>query len=46
MAAVTNLVLRDHDVVCLYVNDFNAPAIATYLHCGYEVVGQNSTVLY
>lgn len=46
MAAVTNLVLADHDVACLYVNDFNAPAIATYLRCGYEVSGQNSTVLY
>ncbi len=46
MAAATNLVLADHDVACLYVNDFNTPAIATYLRCGYTVTGQNSTILY
>ncbi len=46
MAAVTNLVLQDHEAVSLYVNDFNFPAIATYLRCGYVRCGQNTTVLY
>lgn len=46
MAAVTSLVLERHDVACLYVNDFNAPAIATYLRCGYVRCGQNTTVMY
>ena len=30
----------------LYVNDFNAPALATYRRCGYTERGVFSTVLY
>lgn len=46
MAAVTNLLLARGLVVSLYVNDFNAPALATYRRCGYETVGTFASVLY
>ncbi len=46
MATVTELVLRDiAPAATLYVNDFNAPARATYAALGYREVGSFSTVL-
>lgn len=46
MAAVTNRLLARGLVASLYVNDFNAPALATYRRCGYATVGLFASVLY
>lgn len=46
MAAVTNAILEQGRVASLYVNDFNAPAVAAYRRAGYEQVDQFATVLY
>lgn len=46
MAAVTNRVVETGRTASLYVNDFNAPALATYRRCGYTQRGTFSTVLY
>lgn len=46
MAAVTNAIVGDGRIASLYVNDFNAPAIACYERCGYEVVGELASVLF
>ena len=46
MAAVTNRIVRGGRTASLYVNDFNAPALATYRRCGYTERGVFSTVLY
>jgi predicted GNAT family acetyltransferase len=46
MAAVVEQVLGGlADQVSLYVNDFNAPARATYARCGFEQVGEFRTIL-
>jgi uncharacterized protein len=46
MAAVVAQALDDAPVVSLYVNDFNAPALATYRRVGFEQVGAFATVLF
>lgn len=47
MAAVVRKVLADiAPVVSLYVNDFNAPALAAYRHVGFEQVDEFATVLF
>lgn len=47
MAAVVEQALaRDAPVVSLYVNDYNAPALATYRRAGFEQVGTFATVLF
>lgn len=47
MAAVVEAALRDNaPVVSLYVNDFNARAIAAYERVGFERVGTFATVLF
>lgn len=47
MAAVVLAALgHDADIVSLYVNDFNAPALATYRRVGFERVGTFATVLF
>ncbi|RXW32120.1 GNAT family N-acetyltransferase [Propioniciclava flava] len=46
MAAVTNAILEQGRVASLYVNDFNAAAVACYLRCGYVVVDELASVLY
>lgn len=46
MAAVTDHIIASGQTASLYVNDFNAPAIATYRRCGYTQRGVFSTVLY
>jgi ribosomal protein S18 acetylase RimI-like enzyme len=46
MAAVTNRIVRAGRVASLYVNDFNAPALATYRRCGYTERGVFTTVLF
>lgn len=46
MAAVVEQVLDGLAAeVSLYVNDFNAPARATYARCGFEQVGEFRTIL-
>lgn len=46
MAAVTNRIVASGRTASLYVNDFNAPALATYRRCGYEQLAVFTTVLY
>lgn len=46
MAGVTNAIVASGRTASLYVNDFNAPAIACYLRVGYEVVGELTTILF
>lgn len=46
MAAVTEYVLAEYQVACLYVNDFNTRAVRSYLRVGFEQVGELATVLY
>ena len=46
MAETTRLILAEHDLVSLYVNDFNTRAVRTYLRTGFTVAGQFATVLY
>ena len=45
-AAATRAILDRHDLVSLYVNDFNVRAVRTYLRTGFVVVGEFATVLY
>lgn len=46
MAAVVDLARRHHRTVSLYVNDYNARALATYRHVGFRQVGTYATVLF
>lgn len=46
MAAVTEYILADYAVACLYVNDFNLPAISSYRRVGFEQVGELATILF
>jgi predicted GNAT family acetyltransferase len=46
MAAVVQLARNVAPVVSLYVNDFNAPARATYERVGFRKAGEFATVLY
>ena len=46
MAGVTDAILAGGRTASLYVNDFNAPAIACYERVGYDVVGELTTVLF
>ncbi|MFT4218387.1 MAG: GNAT family N-acetyltransferase [Micropruina sp.] len=46
MASATRQILEEHDLVSLYVNDFNTRAVRTYLRTGFAIVGQLATVLY
>lgn len=46
MASVVAQALDVAPVVSLYVNDFNAPALATYRRVGFEQVGCFATVLF
>lgn len=46
MAETTRRILDEHEVVSLYVNDFNTRAVRTYLRTGFTVAGQFATVLY
>lgn len=47
MAAVVELIRAElAPTVSLYVNDFNAPALATYRRAGFQQVGTYATVLF
>lgn len=46
MAAVVEKARETTPTVSLYVNDFNAPALATYRRVGFEQVGEFATILF
>ena len=46
MGSATRQILESHEVVSLYVNDFNTRAVRTYLRIGFTVTSQFATVLY
>ncbi len=46
MGSATRQILETHEVVSLYVNDFNTRAVKTYLRSGFTVAGEFATVLY
>lgn len=46
MARVVELARREIDWVSLYVNDYNAPAMATYRRVGFRDVGLFATILF
>jgi predicted GNAT family acetyltransferase len=46
MAAVVEQTRREVDVVSLYVNSYNAPAVAAYERAGFRRVGTFATVLF
>ena len=46
MAAVTDAIIAEGRTASLYVNDFNAPAIACYRKVGYDVVGELASILF
>lgn len=46
LAAVVKLAQQHAPVTSLYVNDYNAPAMASYLKVGFERVGTFATILF
>ncbi len=46
LGAICDHLLDEHPTLCLYVNDFNAPAIALYERVGFRRVGEFATILF
>jgi RimJ/RimL family protein N-acetyltransferase len=46
LAAIAHRLLDDYATLCLYVNDFNAPAIALYERVGFARAGEFQTILF
>jgi predicted GNAT family acetyltransferase len=44
--AICDALLDEHPTLSLYVNDFNAPALALYAALGFKQVGEFSTLLF
>jgi predicted GNAT family acetyltransferase len=45
LAAICDHLLDEHPSLSLYVNDFNAPAIALYERVGFERVGTFASII-
>jgi hypothetical protein len=45
LGAICDRLLDEHRTLCLYVNSFNAPAVALYERVGFEHAGEFSTIL-
>ena len=46
LAAICDRLLDEHPTLCLYVNDFNLPAIALYERVGFARAGEFATILF
>jgi predicted GNAT family acetyltransferase len=46
LAAICDHLLDEHPSLCLYVNDFNASAIALYERVGFERAGEFATLIF
>lgn len=46
LGAICDHLLDAHPSLCLYVNDYNAPAIALYERVGFRTVGEFATLLF
>jgi ribosomal protein S18 acetylase RimI-like enzyme len=46
LAAICDHLLDDYPSLCLFVNDFNAPAIALYERVGFQRVGEFATIIF
>ncbi len=46
LGAICDYLLDEHPTLCLYVNDFNAPAIAVYERIGFRRIGEFATILF
>jgi RimJ/RimL family protein N-acetyltransferase len=46
LGAICDHLLDEHATLCLYVNDFNAPAVALYERVGFVRAGEFQTILF
>ncbi len=46
LGAICDHLLDEHPTLCLYVNDFNTPAIALYERVGFRRIGEFATILF
>jgi predicted GNAT family acetyltransferase len=46
LGAICDHLLDEHPTLCLYVNDFNTPAIALYERIGFRRIGEFATILF
>lgn len=46
LGAICDHLLDEHPTLCLYVNDFNTPALALYERIGFKRAGEFATILF
>lgn len=46
LAAICDVLLDEHPALCLFVNDFNTPAIALYERVGFRCIGEFASYLF